>query len=329
MIEHSMIVNLIQMFVVVVVVVHFALLFIVYSCFFLLSSLYIIQFVGSLQSTMINGLNLATDIVRWDSPSTNTIQASKQFQSLSIGQLICTTGCTLQDVNMDEWITKSVLIGLNNTIQGTVIAKDAVISYAEVLGFVNGMKFDSLNILLKNVPQTIHGSLTIGSQSNFDSINSITFNNLMVNYINEKNVSEFFEHLVLKDQHHGAINVGEIFTDIIFQNQLEIDDLHITFDFNGLNVQQAHPSHFNIYNEQFRAANDELDEFTERLNRRGPFKYFNGTIVRDWIAGEFQSIQKLTGHEFIYVALNNSNIEFYQWNNTNMTLQESNSKLCV
>lgn len=278
-------------------------------------------------STKINNLNLATDVARWDSPSTNLITAPKKFESLSIGHLTCPAGCTLQGVDMDEWLQKSVMNGLNNTIQGTVYAKDPVISHVDVLGRVNGLKFDSQNILLKSVPQTIRGTLTIGNQTNPGSINSLTFDNLLVNFINDKNVSEFFENLILKND-RGNLDVGEIFTNIEFMDRLNIDDLDITSEFNNINVNQiatASDSNNNI--EQFRLATDELDRFVERLAKREKFKHFDGLITRQWFFSDVHALRKLSGYDFELVAINNSNIQFYEWNATRMTLQESNSKL--
>lgn len=284
-------------------------------------------FIGDLMSTKINDLNLASDVARWDSPSTNIITAPKHFESLSIGHLTCPAGCTLQGIDMDEWMQKSVMIGLNNTIQGTVYANDPVISHIEVLGRVNGLRFDSQNILLKSVPQTIRGSLTIGNQSNPESINSLTFDNILVNFINDKNVSEFFENLVLRND-RGKLDVGEIFTNIEFMDRLNIDDLDITSEFNNINVNQmAALSDSNNNIEQFRLATNELDRFVERLAKQEKFKHFDGMITRQWFSSDLHALRKLSGYDFELVALNNSNIQFYEWNVTQMTLQESNSKL--
>lgn len=184
-------------------------------------------FLGSLSSTKINGLNFATDIVRWSSPSTNIIHAPKRFHSLNIDRLVCQYGCTMQGIDMADWISKAVLTASNQTIQGTVYARDAVISYVEVLGLVNNMTFNSQNILLKSVPQKLNGALTIGDD-NFgpNSIKSLTFNNLIVNSINDQNVSEFFTNVIQRGE--DGIDVSELYTDLEFTDRLYIDNLIVT-----------------------------------------------------------------------------------------------------
>lgn len=128
---------------------------------------------------------------------------------------------------MADWISKAVLTTSNQTIQGTVYARNAVISYVEVLGLVNNMTFNSQNILLKSVPQKLNGALIIGDD-NFgpNSMTSLTFDNLIVNSINDQNVSEFFTNVILRDE--NGIDVGELYTDLEFKEHLDIDNLIVT-----------------------------------------------------------------------------------------------------
>lgn len=133
---------------------------------------------------------------------------------------------------MADWISKAVFTTSNHTIQGTVYARNAVISYVEVLGLVNNMTFNSQNILLKSVPQKLTGTLTIGDDK-FDpsSITSLTFENLLVNLINDHNVSEFFTNLIQRGE--NGIDVNELYTNLEFMDRLDIDDLTVIGQFNG------------------------------------------------------------------------------------------------
>lgn len=133
---------------------------------------------------------------------------------------------------MADWISKAVLTKSNQTIQGTVYARNAVISYAEVLGRVNNMTFDSQNILLKSVRQTLHGALIIGDD-NFgpNSMTSLTFDNLIVNSINDQNVSEFFSNIVLRGE--NGIDVGELYSSLEFTDRLDIDNLIVLSQLNN------------------------------------------------------------------------------------------------
>lgn len=193
-------------------------------CFGFWFRFYFCACLGSLSSTNINGLNFASDIVRWSSPSTNIITAPKRFQSLSIDRLECQYGCTMQGVDMADWISKAVLSKSNQTIQGTVYARNAVISYAEVRGLVNNMTFDSRNILLKSANQTLNGALIIGDDDfGPNSMTPLIFNNLIVNSINDQNVSEFFSNIVLRGE--NGIDVGELYSSLEFTDRLDIDNL--------------------------------------------------------------------------------------------------------
>lgn len=133
---------------------------------------------------------------------------------------------------MADWISKAVLNKTNQTIQGTVYARNAIISYANVLGRVNNMTFDSRSILLKSVPQTLNGALIIGDD-NFgpNSMTSLTFNNLIANSINDRNVSEFFSNIVLRGE--NGIDVGELYSSLEFADRLDIDELIVSSQINN------------------------------------------------------------------------------------------------
>lgn len=182
----------------------------------------------------MNGLNFAADVARVDRPDLNIIRASKRFRSLSIDQLECRNGCTVQGVDIDDWMSRAAMINLNQNIQGTVYAQNPIISNIEAMGLVNNMTINSQTVLLKKIPQTLKGPLIIGNRSRTDSINSLTFDNLYVNFINDKNLTEFFENLVKKDGRGN--DVGEIFSNMEFTDQLNFENLKILNQLNGINV---------------------------------------------------------------------------------------------
>lgn len=146
---------------------------------------------------------------------------------------------------MDDWITKAALTGFNYTIQGTVYAKGPVISYIEALGLVNNMTFNSQTVLLTNTQQTLNGAVTIGNRFSADRIHSLTFENLYVNFINDQNVTEFFENLVRKD---GVGNdAREIFSNLEFSDRVDIENLAINYQLNGINLYGATSQNPNFY----------------------------------------------------------------------------------
>lgn len=271
----------------------------------------------------MNGLNFAADVARIDRPDLNRIRAAKRFGELIIDSLECRDRCTMQGVDMDDWISRAVMVNLNNTIQGTVYLRDPIISSIEVLGLVNNMTLNSQTVLLKKTPQTLKGPLIIGNRSRTD-INSLTFNDLNINYINDKNLTEFYENLVLKDGRGN--NVGEIFSNLEFTDLLTIENLVITGELNGINVPQYLSQEHFVNGQQYRSAVDELDSIVDNLGRRKKFKHFKRILVRSTLPLNIQGFQKLLGYDFRFAALNNSSVEFYTWNVVTKTLDWNNSK---
>lgn len=136
--------------------------------------------------------------MRWDRPDMNLIRAEKSFKSLSINQLLCHAGCSVQGVDIDEWISKGVLLDMNYTIQGTVFINDAAVSYIEALGRVNNDPFNSLTILLKHSDQRIDRIVTIGPNANPINVTPLTFNEINANYINGHNFTAFIQNRVTR-----------------------------------------------------------------------------------------------------------------------------------
>lgn len=274
----------------------------------------------------MNGLNFAADVARVDRPDLNIVRAKKRFQSLQIDRLECRDGCTVQGIDMDDWISRAAMTGLNHTIQGTVYAKNPIISYIEAAGLVNNITINSQTVLLKKTPQTLKGPLIIGNRSRTDSINSLTFDNLYVNTINDKNLTDFFQNLVL--QHGRNIELGEIFSNLEFVDQVNFDNLKILGQLNGINVNAIMSQDHFVYGEQYRMAANELDTIVDKLVRRERFKHFKRFMVRTTLSHDIQCLQKLFGNDHQFVALNNAHIQFYSWNVTTKTLDRNNSK-CI
>lgn len=274
----------------------------------------------------MNGLNFAADVARVDRPDLNIVRAKKRFRSLQIDRLECRDGCAVQGIDMDDWISRAAMTGLNHTIQGTVHAQNPIISHIEATGLVNNITINSQTVLLKKTPQTLKGPLIIGNRSRSDSINSLTFDNLYVDFINDKNLTEFFRNLVLKHGHHT--DLGEIFSNLEFVDRVDFDNLKILGQLNGINVNEIMAQDHFTYGEQYRSAVNELDTIVDKLVRRERFKHFKRFIVRTTLSHDIQNLHKLFGYDFQFVALNNSNIQFYTWNVTTKTLDRNNSK-CI
>lgn len=274
----------------------------------------------------MNGLNLETDVARWSSPHTNIITAPKRFQSLIIDRLTCEDGCSIQGVDVVDWISGAVMTGLNYTIQGTIYARNPVISYIEALGLVNNVTFDSKHILLKTAPQQVNGIVTIGNRSKNNSITSLTFDNLLVNFINDKNVTEFFENIVKRDGNGNKVD--DIFTNLEFMDSLDIENLDVTDQLNDLNVKEINylDQYANV--QQYRMATDELDFIVDKLVNRQRFKQFKQMVLRQLFPIGIHTLQKIA-YDFEFAALNNSDVQFYAWNSTQKILQKSNSKLLI
>lgn len=182
---------------------------------------------GSLKATTINNLNLNDDVVRWDRITGNIIRAEKQFETIFIDRLNCQFGCSIQEVNVDEWITKSVFTTLrHNTVQGKIIINNPVISHVDVFGDVNNNgKFNSKTILLKHAAQQINGTVIIGNRENPNTIvQPLTFDNIYVNFINGQNFTEFHTNLVQRNRNNEI--VADIFTNMQFTESLTFDNLN-------------------------------------------------------------------------------------------------------
>lgn len=71
-------------------------------------------------NTLLNGFDVARDVVRYSSPI-NKVTSLKSFESVAVSDLNCKNGCTLTGVDVGDWLSKLVFVGVNYTIQGTTI----------------------------------------------------------------------------------------------------------------------------------------------------------------------------------------------------------------
>lgn len=75
--------------------------------------------------TLINGLDLSLDVLRYSAPTTN-ITAPKNIKKAEVNDLYCQNYCTLQQVDITEWIAKAALVLGNYTIQGTTVIENPI-----------------------------------------------------------------------------------------------------------------------------------------------------------------------------------------------------------
>lgn len=76
-------------------------------------------------NSLINGFDVATDVVRYSNPI-NNVTAVKSFESVAVNNLECQNGCILMDVDVGDWIRRVAFTGGNYTIQGTTIMEAPV-----------------------------------------------------------------------------------------------------------------------------------------------------------------------------------------------------------
>lgn len=296
-----------------------------FVCIFHLLSIDYIPFdsrVGDLNAITLNNLNLRDDVVRWSRPSGNIIRAAKSFKSININRFDCRSGCTVQGVDAEEWLTKGVLPNLNYTIQGNVYVNNAAISFVQALGLVNNNTFNSNTILLKSAQQQIDHVISIGTFSNANNITPLTFNEIDVNFINDRNFTEFYKNLISRNAANEI--VGNVFSNMQFTKALTFDNLFTSNRLKGFH---------HIDGAQFRMISNELDDMAEKINEHQHFKHFHRMVLRQTLPSKsVQSLSKIVDfdHDDVvkFVAWNGNDIEFYTWNQTTSTLEiDPNGKL--
>lgn len=271
----------------------------------------------------MNDLNLKDDVVRWDRSDKNLIKAEKSFNSLSINQLSCHAGCSVQGVDIDEWISKGALLNMNYTIQGTVFINDATFSYIEALERVNNDPFNSLTILLKHSDQRIDHIVTIGPNANSNNVTPLTFNEINVNYINGQNFTAFIQNRVTRGP-ANQINVN-ILSNLQFVEPLTFENLYTS---ERLLLSSTH-----VDGQKFWLMSDDLDEMAKQKAQRKDFKHFYRMVTRAVLpADTVQYFNQISSHKEYadFVSWNGTNIQFHMWNRTMNALElNNNGKFCL
>lgn len=196
-----------------------------------------IHFAGNIKVNTLNNLRLSSDIVRWDRPNENIIRAAKRFGAINIERLYCQDNCLVQGIDIAKWIASSVLNPIDYSINGRVHLHNAVISQMIAVGPVNGVKFNSKTVLLSHTPQRIDGSVIIGKPEQLDTLTPLTFNDMRVSFVNDRNFSEFHANLIRRS-HRNRIST-EIFTDIQMLSSLSVDNLTNRFLMNSSHVMPS------------------------------------------------------------------------------------------
>lgn len=261
------------------------------------------------------------DIVRYSRPKENIIYADKNFENVKINHLICGGQCTLQYVNMGEWISKTVMVYSDYVVQGITYIENPIIANVNVLGTVNNQTFNSNTILRKSTEQNILGNVYIRNKPY--QVATLTFGNIYLNYINSYNFSEFYNSLVLR--HRRSELNANIFSNIQFLQPLWIDDLYVDV-INDRNFSVLSNTEVNHLTDQFRNKVKKLnrirDEIDDRVTMAVNFKYLDHFTWAQTLNGinleKISIVDSMPNNDAVFVGLSNtlntSSMVWYEWN---------------
>ncbi|XP_054737091.1 uncharacterized protein LOC129243799 isoform X1 [Anastrepha obliqua] len=177
---------------------------------------------GDIENVQINNLNLVQDVVRLDIPSA-PITAPKRLTAASIEKLYSEISSTINAVPIVDWINGAVYIHGNHTINGTTFL-DTVNMYNDlgVLGAINSIaNFGEKTLLLRNLPQTLHGDVHINNFFPKDRrILMNNFENLRAKSINGQQIDMFYK------QHAKSSSEITIQGSLVFLQPLVVQDYH-------------------------------------------------------------------------------------------------------
>lgn len=211
---------------------------------------------GNLSSTRINKLNFDSDIVLINRPESNIIRTAKFFESLTIGNFMCSYGCLIDNVDLGDWMAKAVLLNHNYTIQGTTYLQNPIIDSVTAFGTVNNVTFNADQILLKSKRQRIYGDVHIGNREN--PLQKLTFDGIYLNYFNDHNFTDFQLSLVQRPSAAQRQIVATVSTDMQFTKPLTIDNLECFADVNGVNFSALADIKYNRMSEFYHRMMPEL-----------------------------------------------------------------------
>lgn len=276
---------------------------------------------GNLRSTLINNLNFNNDIVRFSRPEMNIIRAPKIFAGLRVSNLVC-DGCSVNGVDLGEWILKAVLLNNNYTIQGTTYLRNPIISHVNARGTVNNVTFRADEILLKQQRQRIHRNVYIGDPTN--PLQKLTFENMYLNFLNGHNFTDFHLSLVQRRSATQRPIVARVATDMQFTEPLTIDNLECFGQVNGVNFSSLAAVNYNRLSEYYREMIPELRTVADSVVGGVRAKIFDQMLLRQTLlANQVQKLYKLNGmrrenRDALFVVLSQDadkrHVQFYGWN---------------
>ncbi|XP_053679007.1 uncharacterized protein LOC128729376 [Anopheles nili] len=232
---------------------------------------------GNFEIKTLNGHNVATELLRSDVAASN-VTASKHFSELHVESIVCAPPCIIQEVDMDEWYSNGLRLRGNQTLEGTLIIENGIITGNLIaLGTVNGMRFDADNLMLKSVPQNVNGTLRLVTKfPNENKIFPLVFESLHAKTINGKDVDKFLNNVALNSQNPLIINSPVTFIDLI-----ETDDSLLEGDeIFGVNVTQllqstSYHNDVDALASQVRSLESVNDKLAENVFENSPiFSHF-------------------------------------------------------
>lgn len=176
----------------------------------------------------INGLNFQNDVMRYD-VDLNTVTAVKTFQNLNVNKIHCTS-CIIQGVDILDWSSRSVYNKQNFIIKGITTIENSVIKQLRVYGLVNNMSFIEGNLLTSNTDQIINTNVYVSSGE------PTIIDNLDAETVNHRNVEDFYNNVVVKDEIDSTRNLN--FSNLEFINPVRITNLDCQGTLFGLNVTE-------------------------------------------------------------------------------------------
>lgn len=301
--------------------------------------------IGNLESVLINGLNLNNDVVRYSQPKQNIINATKTFDSVEIESLNCRGKCTIQNVQVDQWMRDSVHADFNYTIQGeTTLYNPIISSGVNLYGDLNGHPFNPNNILQKSGTQKITGNVYIGtSDSDTQNILPVTFDNVQIEYLNSILVDEYLQNYISKALY--GPNTIALHSNVQFNQPLVVNQLIVDHDFYNSNESEIlYPTDIQ---RSIRQQQDKLDgiemlrqELKGKIQDSVKTTAFDEFMFYKNLAPNFIKILpiRFAAHQngnLIMAVLNISNamgdVSFYNWNTAdeNLVRDESLFKIIV
>ncbi|XP_063696003.1 uncharacterized protein LOC134827336 [Culicoides brevitarsis] len=276
---------------------------------------------GDLNNVLINDYNFQDDVVRYDVPY-NNITGQKFMENLHVNNVICAfPTCIIQETDVSEWLSNAVLVYGNYTIQGkTTVENVTVFGELRSVGTINGKKFDSSTVLLRDSEQTLLNKVFIRNKHQ-DRIVPVFFENLHVNAINGKNFNEILQKMVPR---HG-ISSGVV-NNLELYEPLQVRHLHTKGNplFN-VDLQQQmndyeHYGDFSAYEQQFKML-ENVGSYLEKAVTR-PAYYLSHLELRKGISGAFTDVLpvKLVEDTYHLAAFDRDDtslsVQFYQFNHT-------------